>query len=64
MLPRFPLANLHRVPAEDAMAFRDAVVPVAPDAAERITVTVHDGANHLDVDERFLDPGLTFLTQG
>jgi pimeloyl-ACP methyl ester carboxylesterase len=54
----------HHVPADDAMAFRDALACIAPDAAERITVTVHDGAGHLDVDERFLDPGLTFLTHG
>ncbi|KXP00657.1 hypothetical protein AXK61_14615 [Tsukamurella pseudospumae] len=52
------------VPADDAMAFRAALAAREPDSAERITVTVHDGAGHLDVDERFYEPALTFLCAG
>lgn len=56
-------ASDHHVPADDAMAFRQACLERFPDAHDRIDVRVHPGAGHLDVDDRFLDTALHWLSR-
>lgn len=55
-------ADFH-VPADDALRFRQALLRLQPDAERRVEVHVHAGAGHMDVDDRFYDAAVDWLTQ-
>ena len=50
------------VPIDDAIAFRDSVSAIAPDAADRIEVVTEEGASHLDIDDRFYGAAVGWLS--
>lgn len=51
------------VPADDAIAFRQALLERYPAAADQLEIHVVPDAGHLDVDDRFYDHALTWLTR-